>query len=305
MSATTAPVSLAPRVTSVSLAAQKQAGRPVVMLTAYDFHSARLVEAAGIDCVLVGDSLGMTMLGHDSTLPVTMEDMVRATRSVSSACTRVLVVADMPFMSYQADYAEGMHNAGRLLAEGHAHAVKVEGASADTLSLVAGLTDAGVPVMGHIGLTPQSVNVLGGYRTQARDVDSAARAIADAFALQEAGAFALVLECVPAELATRISDLLAIPTIGIGAGAGCDGQVQVFHDLLGLGDFLPKHAVRYAELGSAVTEAVSRYADDVRGHAFPGEQQTVHMDAATVTELDAVIAEADDIFAGLEDGEVQ
>lgn len=297
-----APVSHMPRVTSTSLAALKQAGRPIVMLTAYDFHSARLVEAAGADSVLVGDSLGMTVLGHGSTLPVTMDDMVRATRAVSSACERVLVVADMPFMSYQADYAEGMRNAGRLLAEGRAQAVKVEGASADTLALVAGLTDAGVPVMGHIGLTPQSVNVLGGYRTQAREVESAVCAISDAFALQEAGAFALVLECVPAELAERISEMLDIPTVGIGAGASCDGQVQVFHDLLGLGDFLPKHAGCYADLGAAVNDAVSRYADDVRDRAFPGEPQTVHMDAVMLTELDAVIAEADDISAGIEEG---
>lgn len=300
-----APKSPTPRVTSTSLAALKQAGRPIVMLTAYDHHSARLVEVAGVDSVLVGDSLGMTMLGLGSTLPVTMDDMVRATRAVSSACHRVLVVADMPFMSYQADYAEGMRNAGRLLAEGGAHAVKVEGASVDTLALVAGLTDAGVPVMGHLGLTPQSVNVLGGYRTQARDVASAARLIADAFALQEAGAFGMVLECVPAELASRISAMLDVPTIGIGAGEGCDGQVQVFHDLLGLGDFLPRHAGRYADLGTAVVEAVSKYAEDVRDRSFPGEPQLVHMDAETLGELDEVIAEADGIYDGLTEGEMQ
>jgi len=285
----------APRVTSSSLRTLKEAGSPIVMLTAYDFHSARLVEAAGVDSILVGDSLGMTMLGLESTLPVTMDDVVRSTAAVSRACQRVLVVADMPFMSYQADYAEGMRNAGRMLSEGGAQAVKVEGASEDTLALVAGLTDAGVPVMGHIGLTPQSVNTLGGYRTQGRDSSGAARAITEALELEQAGAFAIVLECVPVELAERISSMLSIPTIGIGAGVGCDGQVQVFHDLLGIGDFVPRHAARYAEIGSAIGDAVARYAGDVRDRSFPGEPQTVHMEPDMLAELDAIIAEADEI----------
>jgi len=280
----------------------KEAGRPIVMLTAYDFHGARLVEAAGVDAVLVGDSLGMTVLGHGSTLPVTMDDMVRATAAVSRACTRALVIADMPFMSYAADYAEGMRNAGRLVAEGGAAAVKVENASAATLDLVAGLTDAGIPVMGHVGLTPQSVNTLGGYRTQGKDVASATLAIADALALEEAGAFAVVLECVPAELAERISSLLTVPTIGIGAGGGCDGQVQVFHDILGLGDFVPKHAKRYADLGAAIATAVAAYADDVRDGAFPGEEQSTHSAPEVLAEVDAVIegaAAEGDIAEGL------
>ena len=291
-----------PRVTSSSLRTLKEAGSPIVMLTAYDFHSARLVEAAGVDSILVGDSLGMTMLGLGSTLPVTMDDVVRATAAVSRACQRVLVVADMPFMSYQADYAEGMRNAGRMLSEGGAHAVKLEGASVDTLALVAGLTDAGVPVMGHIGLTPQSINTLGGYRTQGRDSSGAARAITEALELEQAGAFAIVLECVPVELAERISSMLSIPTIGIGAGVGCDGQVQVFHDLLGIGDFLPRHAARYAEVGAAISDAVARYADDVRDRSFPGEPQTVHMAPDVLEELDAIIAEADEIHVDLGEG---
>jgi len=288
-----------PRVTSSSLRTLKEAGSPIVMLTAYDFHSARLVEAAGVDSILVGDSLGMTMLGHGSTLPVTMDDVVRATAAVSRACQRVLVVADMPFMSYQADYAEGMRNAGRMLSEGGAQAVKLEGASVDTLALVAGLTDAGVPVMGHIGLTPQSVNTLGGYRTQGRESTGAARAITEALELEQAGAFAIVLECVPVELAERISSMLSIPTIGIGAGVGCDGQVQVFHDLLGIGDFVPRHAARYAEIGAAIGDAVARYADDVRDRSFPGEPQTVHMAPEQLQELDAIIAEADEFHLDL------
>lgn len=285
-----APQSPDPRVTATSLRNLKESGRPIVMLTAYDYNSARLVETAGVDSVLVGDSLGMTMLGHGSTLPVTMDDVVRATAAVSRACRRALVIADMPFMSYQADYAEGMRNAGRMLAEGGAHAVKLEGASDDTIVLVEGMVGAGIPVMGHVGLTPQSVNVLGGYKTQGKESPAAARVIADAVALQQAGAFAMVFECVPAELARRISELLAIPTIGIGAGPGCDGQVQVFHDVLGLGEFLPRHAKRYADLSSQITTAVTAYADEVRDGAFPGDEQSTHMD-------DGVLAEAEVLYA--------
>lgn len=298
----TAPANPTPRVTAPALRAMKSAERPIVMLTAYDFHGARLAEAAGVDAVLVGDSLGMTVLGHGSTLPVTMDDMVRATAAVSRACTRALVIGDMPFMSYAADYAEGMRNAGRFLSEGGAAAVKVENASPATLELVSGLVDAGIPVMGHVGLTPQSVNTLGGYSTQGKDIASATLALADALALEEAGAFAVVLECVPAELAERITGLLTIPTIGIGAGAGCDGQVQVFHDLLGLGVFLPKHAKRYAELGEAIMQAVSAYADEVRGGAFPGEPQTTHMAPEVVAEIDALIRDADSFDDELDEG---
>lgn len=286
----TVPAGSTTRVTTWSLQALKEAQRPIVMLTAYDFNSARLVETAGVDAVLVGDSLGMTMLGHSSTLPVTMDDMVRATAAVSRACSRVLVVADMPFMSYQAEYTEGARNAGRLLSEGGAHAVKLEGATADTLALVSGLSGAGIPVMGHIGLTPQSVNALGGYRTQGKGPVTAAQIIADAVMLEEAGAFAVVLECVPAELAARVSDVVSIPTIGIGAGAGCDGQVQVFHDILGLGEFLPRHAARYADLSAEILNAVGSYADDVRDGSFPGDGQTTHLDAETLAEAELLFA---------------
>ena len=279
-----------PRVTATMLKAMKAAEQPIVMLTAYDYHSARLVDAAGVDCVLVGDSMGMTVLGLPSTLAVTVEDIVRATAAVSRGVTRALVVADMPFMSYQADYAEGMRNAGRMLAEGGASAVKLEGASFDTIALVEGLVSAGVPVMGHVGLTPQSVNTLGGYHTQGKAAPEAAQVIADAVALDAAGAFAIVLECVPAELAARISALITVPTIGIGAGVGCDGQVQVFHDVLGLGDFTPRHAKPYADLGAQIGRAVSAYSDDVRSGAFPGEEQTTHMD-------EMVLAEAEILYA--------
>ena len=289
MSAQAQPGRIA-RMTATSLRGMKESGIPIVMLTAYDFQSARLVEAAGVDAILVGDSLGMTMLGESSTLPVTMDDMLRATRAVTRASNSALVVGDMPFMSYQADLAEGMRNAGRFLADGGAHAVKLEGASERTLALVSALVGAGVPVMGHVGLTPQSVNVLGGYRTQGKDAAAAAEIIAQAVALQGAGAFAVVLECVPAELARHISQLLAIPTIGIGAGSGCDGQVQVFHDLLGLGEFLPKHAKRYADLGDEIVRAVSEYAGDVRSRAFPGEPQSSHIDGGSLEEAEFMFA---------------
>lgn len=272
----------APRVTVSAFRALKESGTRIVMLTAYDYNSARLVEAAGVDAVLVGDSLGMTVLGHDSTLPVTLDDMLSATAAVSRACSRVLVVADMPFMTYQVSHEEGMRNAGRLVAQAGAHAVKLEGATPSVLGLVRSLTEAGVPVMGHLGLTPQSVNALGGYRTQARDEAAAAKLLADCLALQDAGAFAVVLECIPAELATRATELLSIPTIGIGAGVGCAGEVQVFHDILGLGTFLPRHAKRYADLGERIVEAVASYASDVRGSAFPTEAQSSHVDPAIV-----------------------
>jgi 3-methyl-2-oxobutanoate hydroxymethyltransferase len=269
------------------------------MLTAYDYHSARLVDAAGVDAVLVGDSLGMTMLGHESTLSVTVDDMLRATSAVARAVSNALVVADMPFMSYQADYAEGMRNAGRMLSEGGAQAVKLEGATFDTIALVEGLVSAGVPVMGHVGLTPQSINVLGGYGTQGKAAPAAAKVMADAVALDAAGAFAIVLECVPAELAARITALVTVPTIGIGAGLGCDGQVQVYHDVLGLGDFTPRHAKRYAALDAEIDRAVTAYAEDVRSGAFPAEEQSTHMDGFVLAEAEILYsAEYADEFDG-------
>lgn len=284
-----APVKqLRDRVTTTDLAAMKAAGDPIVMITAYDAPAARLVEAAGVDVVLVGDSLGMTVLGYDSTLPVTMDDMLRATAAVARATRRVLVVADMPFMSYQVSAEEALRNAGRLLAEAGAHAVKLEGGVA-VADLVGLMTDAGIPVMGHVGLTPQSVNVFGGYKLQGRDTESALSLVEDCLALEAAGAFAIVLELVPAELAALVSEELTIPTIGIGAGGGCDGQVQVFHDVLGLGTFTPKHAKRYAEVGIAITKAVAAYAADVRAAAFPGEKHLSHLDAEVISELERTL----------------
>lgn len=280
------------RVVASSLRTLKESGLPIVMITAYDYASARLVEAAGVDVILVGDSMGMTVLGHDSTLRVSVDDVVRATDAVSRATSRALVIADMPFMSYQASYEDGMRNAGRLVSEGGAHGVKLEGATAGTLALTRGLVEAGVPVMGHVGLTPQSVHVLGGYRTQAKDAATAAKLIDECVALEQAGAFAIVLECIPAELARRVSSLLHVPTIGIGAGVGCDGQVQVFHDILGLGEFLPRHAARYADIAGEITRAVGAYASDVRARSFPGEAQSTHVDSSVVADAEHASAAA-------------
>jgi len=273
-------------VTTATLRARKAASQRIVMITAYDVSAARLVDAAGVDTILVGDSLGMTVLGHPSTLQVTMDDMVRATAAVARGTKRALLVADLPFMSYQASPDDAMRNAAALMAAG-ASAVKLEG-GAYMASTVRRLVEAGIPVMGHLGLTPQSVNQLGGYKVQGKDAAAALALLDDCRALQDAGAFAIVLECIPAELASLASAELAIPTIGIGAGVGCDGEVQVFHDLLGLGgDFTPRHAKRYAELGAAVTAAVSAYADDVRASAFPAEEQTTHLDAAVLEQVRA------------------
>lgn len=282
--------STVPRVTVSTVRALKEARRPVVMVTAYDHPSARLVEQAGVDIVLVGDSLGMTVLGFESTLPVTMDAMVHHTAAVSRACTRALVVADMPFMSFQASADDALRNAGRLLAQGGAAAVKVEGASDRVLTTIEVLVGAGIPVMGHVGLTPQSVNQLGGYRTQAQGALEAAQLLRDCVALERAGAFAIVLECIPAELAQRASELVTIPTIGIGAGAGCDGQVQVFHDLLGIGAFTPRHAKRFAEVGEAIVNAVLAYADEVREGAFPSEAQLRHADPEALAEAELLYA---------------
>lgn len=261
-------------VTTATLRAMKADARQIVMVTAYDTPSARLSDAAGVDVILVGDSLGMTVLGHDSTLPVTLDAMVHHTAAVRRAQPRAMLVADMPFMTFQISAEEALRAAGRLLAEGGATAVKLEG-GARVASTVARLVEAGIPVMGHVGLTPQSVHQLGGYRVQAKDDAGAATLIEDCMALQEAGAFSVVLECIPAQLAAKVTGMLAIPTIGIGAGPGCDGQVQVFHDLLGLGgEFVPKHARRYVDAGSILREGLAAYVAEVRDGTFaPGGTQ--------------------------------
>ena len=266
------------------LQAMKRRGEPIAMLTAYDYPSARLIDEL-VDVILVGDSLGMVVLGYDSTLPVTMEDMIHHTRAVVRGSELAMVVADMPFMSYQASVEEAMRNAGRLLQEAGATAVKLEGGvrSAET---VRRLVEAGVPVMGHIGLTPQSVNALGGYKVQGKTRKEALALLRDAQALQEAGAFSIVLETIPAPLARAITDRLDLPTIGIGAGSACGGQVQVYHDLLAYAtNFVPRHAKQYAALGDAVRGAVAGYVADVRAGTFPTEQESFAMNEDVLREI--------------------
>jgi 3-methyl-2-oxobutanoate hydroxymethyltransferase len=267
------------------LAEMKRSGEKIPMVTAYDYTAARIADAAGIPILLVGDSLGMVVLGYESTIPVTMDDMVRHSRMVSRGATEALVVADLPFMAYQVDTQEAMRNAARLMQEGGAHTVKLEGgvSVADTVRRI---VDAGVPVMGHIGLTPQSVNALGGYRVQGRTKAAARRVLEDARALQDAGAYAVVLECVPSPLAKIITERLTVPTIGIGAGPYCDGQVQVFHDMLGLySEFVPKHARLYANLAEDVGAAFRRYAEDVRSGDFPSDAESFAMNESLLTDL--------------------
>ena len=272
-------------ITIRKLAEMKRAGAKIPMVTAYDYTAARIADAAGIPILLVGDSLGMVVLGHDSTIPVTMDDMVRHTQMVCRGAAQALVVADLPFMAYQVDASDALRNAGRLLQDGGAHTVKMEGGVAIAGS-VRRIVDAGIPVMGHIGLTPQSVHALGGYRVQGRTKAAAQRLLDDARALQDAGAYAVVLECVPAPLARMITRRLDIPTIGIGAGPDCDGQVQVFHDMLGLfTDFVPQHARRYANLADDIGAAFRHYAADVRSGAFPSAAESFTMNESVLADL--------------------
>ena len=262
------------RVTIRDLQKMKRDGEKIPMITAYDYTSACLVEEAGVPLILVGDSLGQVMLGHDSTVPVTMDDMIHHTKTVVRGTRKAHIVADLPFLSYHTSAFDAIRNAGRLLKEGGAQSVKLEGGQSQAAT-VSRIVESGIPVMGHIGLTPQSVNQLGGYRVQGKSLKAALQLMEDARALEEAGAYAIVLECVPAPLAAMISERVAVPTIGIGAGAGCDGQVQVFHDLLGLyQDFVPKHARRYANLGDAVIQATSDYIGDVRAGQFPSDKES-------------------------------
>lgn len=272
------------RISITDLKARKKRGERIVMMTCYDYPSARLLEVAGVDIVFIGDTLGMVVLGYDTTIPVTMEEMLHHTKAVARGTKRAHVLADMPFMSYQTSPQEALRNAGRLLKEGGAQSVKLEGGArvAETVRFV---VEAGIPVMGHIGLTPQSINQLGGYKVQGKTPAAAVRLINDAEALEQAGAYAVVLECVPAPLAKTITERLAIPTIGIGAGPYCDGQVQVFHDLLGLFDgFVPKHAKRYVDLSAQITAAVRAYAEEVRDGRFPTEKESFLVDGAVFSE---------------------
>src|SRR5690349_21766895 len=248
----------------------------ITCLTAYDYPTARLLDEAGVDLILVGDSLGMVVLGHENTLSVTIDEMLHHTRAVRRGTRRALVVADMPYGSYHTDLADSLHNAMRFVKEAGAEAVKVEGGER-RLELISRLTEAEIPVMGHVGLTPQSVNALGGYRVQGKSADAAEHLIRDARAVEAAGAFAVVLEAVPRELATEITRELRIPTIGIGAGPDCDGQILVLHDILGL-TFrpVPKFARQYANVGKIIFDAVREYCDDVKTGTFPSDGESYH-----------------------------
>jgi 3-methyl-2-oxobutanoate hydroxymethyltransferase len=269
------------------LGEMKRQGTRIAMVTAYDSAGARLAEAAGMDVVLVGDSAAMVVLGHDSTVPVTMDEMLFMTRSVSRAVRHCLVVGDMPFGSYQVSDSDAVRNAIRFVKEGGADTVKLEGAGR-MLPRVRAIVESGIPVMGHIGLTPQSVTALGGYKAQGRTAAKAKRLLADALALQEAGCYSIVLEAVPTPVAARITEALTIPTIGIGAGPQCDGQVLVYHDLLGLTEgHTARFVKRYADLATVIREALAAFVADIRSGAYPEERHTYGMPADELAAFEA------------------
>ena len=280
------------RLTIKDLQDMKARGEKIPMMTAYDYTSGKLLEQAGIPLMLVGDSLGMVVLGYDSTVPVTMRDMLHHIKTVVRGTEKAHIVGDLPFMSYHAEVSEAIRNAGRILKEGGAQSIKLEGGQ-EMAETVNRIVKSGIPVMGHVGLTPQSVNQLGGYRVQGKTISDAIRLMEDTRALEEAGAYAVVLECVPAALAQMITDRLSIPTIGIGAGAGCDGQVQVLHDFLGLfTDFLPKHARRYANLAETIQDAASQYISDVHLGKFPTDKESYKMSQSVLDELAGKVFES-------------
>lgn len=273
------------RVTVNTLKEKKQKGEKIAMLTAYDYPSAVMVEEAELDMILVGDSLGMAMLGYETTLPVTMEDMIYHTKMVCRGTENVMVVADMPFLSYQLSMEQAVLNAGRLLQEGGAQAVKLEGGQ-ERREAVAAIVACGIPVVGHIGLTPQSVNQMGGFKVQGKEKEQGEKLLADAKALEEAGACALVMECVPAPLASMITKSLAIPTIGIGAGGGCDGQVLVWHDVLGITQNMkPRFVKKYADLHNEIVQAIKSYRDEVKEGQFPQAEHSFGMNEENLPRL--------------------
>ena len=263
----------------------KQKNERLTMLTAYDYSTAKLIDASGIDSVLVGDSLGMVMLGYEDTLSVTMEDMIHHTKAVARGVKDALVISDLPFMSYQTSVYDAVSNAGRLIKEGRAQAVKLEG-GIEVCPQIKAIVEASIPVMAHIGLTPQSVNAFGGFKVQGKDEEAARSLIEQAKAVEAAGAFAVVLECIPAKLAELITNSISIPTIGIGAGNGCDGQVLVYQDMLGLySDFTPKFVKRYAEIGPQMQTAIEDYITEVKSGAFPAAEHTFALSDAVIEKL--------------------
>lgn len=281
------------RVTTQEFLERKARREKIAMLTAYDHPTAALCDQAGVDAILVGDSLGMVVQGLGSTLPVTLDEMLYHTKMVARAAQHALVVADMPFLSHRLGPEQALRSAGALLAQGGAHAVKLEGGDDEVGGVVRRLVAAGIPVMGHLGLTPQSVHALGGFRVQGRTAEAAARLLLDALRLQAAGAFAIVLELVPWEVSAEISAALRVPTIGIGAGAGCDGQVLVLHDMIGLNEGQgPRHARRYAEVGRAIEEAAAAYCRDVRAQDYPAPEHATALGEGAAEVLEAIGAVA-------------
>lgn len=264
----------------------KEKGKIIPMLTAYDYATAKMIDEAGVPLVLVGDSLGMVVLGYESTIPVTIEEMLHHTKAVVRGTRRALVVGDMPFMTYHASIGEAIHNAGRFIQEAGAQAVKLEGGEA-MAEVVHRVVQCGIPVMGHIGLTPQSVHQLSGFKVQGKTPEAAVRLVKDACALADAGVFSIVLEAIPTELARVITQKVSVPTIGIGAGPYCDGQVQVISDILGLfTDFVPKHAKQYTRLADLIRRAVAEYVDEVEKGSFPTEKQSHSMDEGILASLE-------------------
>ncbi len=273
------------RTNIIQIKAMKQKGEKIATLTAYDYMTAKIIDEAGVPLILVGDSLGMVILGYDSTIPVTMDEMIHHTKAVVRGSKNAMVIGDLPFMSYHLNAEQALTNASRFIQEAGAQAVKLEG-GVNVSDKVKKIVDCGIPVMGHIGLTPQSINQLGGHKIQGKDIETAKKLLADAKALEEAGAFAVVLETVPAELAAFISKNISIPTIGIGAGTGCDGQVQVVSDILGLfTDFVPKHTKQYARIAESMSKAVNEYYEEVKSGLFPTEAQSFPMDESIIDEL--------------------
>ena len=263
----------------------KQKGEKISMLTAYDYSTAKIIDEVGVPLILVGDSLGMVVLGYESTIPVTMEDMLHHTKAVVRGTKQTLVVGDLPFMTYHVSIEDALRNAARFIQEAGAQAVKLEG-GVTVAEKVKRIVECGIPVMGHIGLTPQSIHQFGGFKVQGKTPEAANKLINDARALDEAGAFAIVLETVPAPLAALITEEISIPTIGIGAGAGCDGQVQVINDILGsFTDFVPKHAKQYAKLADIIRNAVTEYHSEVKAGSFPTDKQSFSMDESILAQL--------------------
>lgn len=283
-------------VSTLTFLKYKKEGRKIVCLTAYDYSTAKILDQAGVDLILVGDSLAMVALGHPTTHAVTMDEMVHHTRAVTRGVTNAFVVADLPFMSYQVDVIQAITNAGRFIKEAQAHAVKLEGATKLNLEVIERLVSMGIPVMGHLGFTPQAIHSLGGTRVQGRSAEEAFRLIEDAEALTKAGVFSLVLEMVPATVAAMITKRLPIPTIGIGAGAGCDGQILVTDDLLGkFTDFKPRFVRQYANLSDICQEAIGRYAEDVRASSFPDAAESFAFTPEEEAKLQELIDETPDL----------